>query len=508
MYTMLYSGGILGIEGYRVSIEVNVSTGMPRFEVVGLPDQAVTEARERVIAAVVNTGGYFPAQRVVINLAPASVRKFGSFYDTAFALGVMLATNQADVSLDLTKTAVFGELALNGNVRPVRGLFPMLLSLAERGFTHAVVPEANMPEAEAVRGLTVFPVRTLADAAAAIGGRAPGIVSSGGTLSDVRTDHHIDFSDVKGQESVKRAAKIAAAGGHNFMMIGPPGCGKTLIAKRITTILPALSLPEALEVTKVYSIAGLLKPGKAMMNERPFRAPHHTASYPSIVGGGQMPRPGEISLAHNGVLFLDEFSEFEPSVLQTLREPMEERAVTITRATGSARFPANFILVAASNPCSCGYHGDAMKVCVCSERSRQRFRSYLAGPVIDRIDIIMEVRRVPYETLSSASASETSTSMRDEVERARALQCERFTATRGVYCNAMMGVRQVSEHCALDAAGRELMRRAVDKLGFTARSHDKILRVARTIADLAGAASIDASHVSEAIQYRTYDAGR
>lgn len=508
MYTMLYSGGIIGIEGYRVSIEVNVSPGMPRFEVVGLPDQAVTEARERVVAAVVNTGGYFPAQRVVINLAPASVRKFGSFYDTAFALGLMLATNQTDAVLDLTRTAVFGELALNGDVRPVRGLFPMLLSLAERGFTHAIVPEANMTEAEAVHGLIIFPVRTLADAAAAAGGRMQGVAASGGVVETVRTEYDLDFSDVKGQESVKRAAKIAAAGGHNFMMIGPPGCGKTLIAKRMTTILPPLSLPEALEVTKVYSIAGLLKPGKAIMNERPFRSPHHTASYPSIVGGGQMPRPGEISLAHNGILFLDEFSEFEPSVLQTLREPMEERAVTITRATGSARFPANFILVAASNPCSCGYHGDGMKMCVCSEPSLRRFRSYLAGPVIDRIDIIMEVRRVAYETLSGSVITESSAAIRDAVAKARAQQRERFAECPGVYCNAMMGARQVSDFCVLDTAGRELMRRAVDKLGFTARSHDKILRVARTIADLAGTEGIDASHVSEAIQYRTYDAGK
>ncbi|MBI4978167.1 MAG: YifB family Mg chelatase-like AAA ATPase [Spirochaetes bacterium] len=504
MYAKLYSGGILGIEGYRISIEVNVSGGMPRFEVVGLPDQAVNEARERVVAAVTNTGGSFPARRVIINLAPASMRKTGSFYDAAFALGVMIATNQTDPRIDLSHTAIFGELALNGNLRPVRGLFPMLLTLHEQGITSAIVPVDNAKEAEIVEGLTVYPVKNLAEAIDVAEGRVAGSTASGGTFHAATPNYPFDFHDVRGQESVKRAAKIVAAGGHNFMMIGPPGCGKTLIARRLLTILPNITHKEALEVTKVYSIVGLIPPGKSIIAERPFRSPHHTASYASIAGGGQFPRPGEVTLAHNGILFLDEFGEFDPKVLQTLREPMEERAVSISRASGTLKFPSNFILAAASNPCDCGYLGDTMKACTCTEASIRRYRSRLSGPVMDRIDIIVDVRRVPYDTLKNAADGETSAVIRSAVQEARDIQTARFRGT-SVYCNAMMGPREIAAHCKLDTEGETLMRAAVNRIGITARSYDKILRIARTIADCAGAADICAEHISEAIQYRGID---
>lgn len=505
MYTKLYSAGLSGIEGFPISIEVSISNGMPKFEVVGLPDQAVTEARERVKAAITNTGAYFPARRLVINLAPANLRKTGSLYDLPFALGILLATEQTRQAEERERSVIFGELALDGSVRRIEGLFPMLLAAKDLGITNAIIPHDNVKEASVVKGISLFPVKTLEEAENAIAGSMSPFACDEEAFNEKTYVNGIDFKEVKGQESVKRAAMVAAAGGHNFMMVGPPGCGKTLIARRMTTILPRLTFDEAIEVTKIYSVMGMLPKENALITERPFRSPHHTASYTSVVGGGKYPRPGEVSLANHGVLFLDEFPEFERNALQALREPLEERHITISRAQATLRFPSNFMLVAAMNPCPCGYYGDTMKACTCSPTARERYYGRVSGPVLDRIDIVTELRRVNYEELAGTKEGMSSEMMRVRVQTARDIQTARFKGEHGIYNNAMMAPRDLDVYCPMDDGARDLLRRAVDKIGVTARSYDKIRKLARTIADLAESEHITTTHVAEAIQYRAFE---
>lgn len=504
MYTKIFSGGVMGVDGYIVGIEVNVSNGLTKFELVGLVDQAVSEARERVIASIQNNEYLFPTRRVVVNLAPADIRKSGSFYDLPIALGILLSTFQVEESIDLRQTAVFGELSLSGKIDKVKGLFPMLLAAKDAGIKNVIVPKKNEAEANLVKGLTIYPVSNLKEAAEAISKKVGAIEATGLSPNNAYESSVIDFSDVKGQEIVKRAATVAAAGNHNFMMIGPPGCGKTLIARRMVDILPSLTFSESLEVTKIYSTMGLLNKD-ALVRSRPFRAPHHTASYASIVGGGRVPRPGEVTLAHNGVLFLDEFPEFEKGVLQTLRQPLEDRCVTVSRAHASVRFPSNFMLVAAMNPCECGYYGDSKKECRCSETSVKRYMGKISGPIMDRIDIVCEMRRLDFDQLSKDSPSKSSAQIREEVQKCRNRQTERYKGIKGLLNNSMMSPSQVREFCPLPSSCESIMKMAVEKLGITARSYDKILRMSRTIADLADRDNIEESDIYEALQYRSFE---
>ncbi|WP_295163555.1 YifB family Mg chelatase-like AAA ATPase [uncultured Brachyspira sp.] len=503
MHTKIYSEALYGIEGIPIIIEVNISEGLPKFDVVGLPDQAVNEAKERVIAAINNSDRFFPPKRITINLAPADLKKTGSMYDLAFALGILSSSAQVFFSDFMDKTIILGELALDGSVREVKGIFSMLLNAKELGIKNAIIPFNNMEEANIIEGLNLYPVKTLKDAIDAIEGKKSPVISEGKFNFNSEENENIDFSDVKGQEYAKRAAMIAAAGGHNFIMIGSPGCGKTLIAKRIPTILPPLTFEEALEVTKIYSSYGLLSKNMPIVKNRPFRIPHHTSSYVSLVGGGRNIKAGEITLAHNGVLFLDEFVEFQSSALQTLREPMEEKTVTISRANGSISFPANFTLIAAMNPCPCGYYGDEHHTCRCSDISRKRYIAKLSGPILDRIDISIEVRAVDYAKISSKTEGESSKSMRKIVMAARKKQEKRFKENGiKIFSNSSMGIKETQKFCILDDRAKNLLNMALEKFSMSVRSYDKILKVSRTIADLEDKDIIEAEHITEALQYR------
>ena len=503
MHTKIYSEALYGIEGIPIIIEVNISEGLPKFDVVGLPDQAVNEAKERVIAAINNSDRFFPPKRITINLAPADIKKTGSMYDLAFALGILSSSAQVFFSDSMEETIILGELALDGSVREVKGIFSMLLNAKELGIKNAIIPFNNMEEANIIEGLNLYPVKTLKEAIDAAEGKKAYIVSEGRFNFDASDDDKIDFSDVKGQEYAKRAAMIAAAGGHNFIMIGAPGCGKTLIAKRIPTILPPLTFEEALEVTKIYSSYGLLSKNMPIIKKRPFRIPHHTSSYVSLVGGGRNIKAGEITLAHNGVLFLDEFVEFQSSALQTLREPMEEKTITISRANGSISFPANFTLIAAMNPCPCGYYGDEKHTCRCSDIARKKYIAKLSGPILDRIDISIEVRAVDYNKMTSKADGESSKSMRKIVTKARKIQEKRFKENSlKIFSNSSMGIKDTEKFCILDDKARNLLNLAMERFSMSARSYNKILKVSRTIADLEEKEIIGVDHVTEALQYR------
>lgn len=503
MHTKIYSEALYGIEGIPITIEVNISEGLPKFDVVGLPDQAVNEAKERVIAAINNSDRFFPPKRITINLAPADIKKSGSMYDLAFALGILSSSAQLFFSDFMNNTIILGELALDGSVREVKGIFSMLLNAKELGIKNAIIPFNNMEEANIIEGLNLYPVKTLKEAMDVSEGKKEAIISKGNFNFTSDNNETVDFSEVKGQEYAKRAAMIAAAGGHNFIMIGSPGCGKTLIAKRIPTILPPLTFEEAIEVTKIYSSYGLLSKNMPIVKKRPFRIPHHTSSYVSLVGGGRNIKAGEITLAHNGVLFLDEFVEFQSSALQTLREPMEEKTITISRANGSISFPANFTLVAAMNPCPCGYYGDEKHICRCSENARKKYIAKLSGPILDRIDISIEVRGVDYDKMISKADGESSSSMRKIVSDARKIQEKRFRENGvKIFSNSSMGIRDIERFCILDSKAKNMLNMAMQKFSMSARSYNKILKVARTIADIENKEVIEISHITEALQYR------
>lgn len=513
MLSRVWSSAVLGVDALPIEIETHTEPNIPRWTVVGLPDGAVRESRDRVWAALKTSGLPVPRGAVTVNLAPADVRKEGSAYDLPIALGLLAALGDGLIPQDvLDEVAIVGELGLDGAVRPVRGVLPMAAGAQAEGRRAMLVPRENAAEAAVVEGLEVYAVASLRDAfdlLAERGGRgtpeAPRPLTAAASA-----DGGPDFADVRGQALVKRALEVAAAGGHNALMVGPPGSGKTMLARRLPTILPPLTQAEALETTKIMSVGGRLV-GAArhgLVAERPFRSPHHTISNAGLCGGGSNPMPGEISLAHNGVLFLDELPEFERTVLEVLRQPLEEGEVTIARARATVRFPARFMLIASMNPCPCGHAGDPTRACVCTPGQVQRYLSRVSGPLLDRIDLHVEVTPVPFEALNQREDAEPSAAVRQRVVAARERQAERFAADGGPdarYCNAQLTAPEVRRHCRLDAAGQGLLKAALSRLGLSARAHDRILKVARTIADLAGADAVGAEHVAEAVQYRSLD---
>ena len=502
MLAKLYSCAVLGLEGGLIEVEVDISQGLPAFTIVGLPDAAVNESKERVRSAIKNSSATFPMRRITVNLAPADLKKEGPAYDLPIAVGLLLATEQ--VAADVSKSVFLGELALDGTVRHTDGILPMVGVAQQHGMATAYVPYDDAAEAALVDSMTIIPVRALADVAAHLNGERyiPPFV---GSLPPIEDDgaYPVDFREIRGQEHVRRALEVAAAGGHNILMSGVPGSGKTLMARALPSILPRLSADEALEITKIYSVSGKLPRNTPLLQQRPFRSPHHTTSHAGLVGGGRQIRPGEITLAHRGVLFLDELPEFPQTVLEVLRQPLEDKVVTISRASGTLTFPSNFILVAAQNPCPCGYYGDTERACTCAPSAVTRYSKKVSGPLLDRIDIHVDVPRVNYEKLASDRPSEGSQPIRARVQAARELQRARFAGTPAkLRTNADMGPAEVREHCALDAAGQSLMRAAMRQLQLSARAYHRVLKLSRTIADLAGSANIGPAHLAEALQYR------
>ncbi|MCS7010810.1 MAG: YifB family Mg chelatase-like AAA ATPase [Anaerolineales bacterium] len=506
MLARVYSCAVIGLEGVVVEVEVDHTQGVPGMTVVGLPDAAVQESRERVQAAVRNAGVPYPRRRLVVNLAPASVRKEGPAYDLPIALGVLIYTGMLSPNA-VEGTMVIGELSLDGSVRHTRGVLPMAATARQHGFRRIVVPAMDAAEAALIPELEVIPVSSLAQLYRHLTGQEPIPPYQRGELPEPPLVPLTDFSEIKGQEHVKRALEVAAAGGHNILMIGPPGAGKTLMARALPGILPPLTIEEALDVTRIYSVADQLPPETPLIRQRPFRAPHHTISHAGLVGGGNWPHPGEISLAHHGVLFLDELPEFGMRVLEVLRQPLEDKVVTISRAQGSLTFPANFQLVAAMNPCPCGYYGDPVKPCTCSSAVVTKYQKRISGPLLDRIDIHIETPRVDYQKLAYAKPSESSAAVRARVEAARERQRKRFESlgrevARRITCNADMRPAEIRKFCVLDETGQTLMQTAMNQLQLSARAYHRVLKLARTIADLAGSEAIQPSHLAEALQYR------